>query len=395
MTSASIEPVVGDAPKTALAHGVYLAGDTTNPTVNLRIVSFLRAGCEVSAYTFRRHKFNTDFQPEWRNTPLGETVDRKYPLRVPALLRACFRIARCAEDFRKADFIYARLFDVALLALFGKWWSRSKALFIYEVEDVQAVFFEATFLGALFRWLERRVLARTKLLVLMSPGFLRGYFEPVQHYHGPSFVLENKIQLALPLAPPAPEASRWRNVRDKWIIGWNGTLRCARSLEMLSALAQRLGDRVEIQTRGHPTETGLDHFMQVVNRHPNWRHGGEYKIPDDLEAMYGGVHFSWCFDYLDPNGNSPLLLACRMYQGGYYGAVPLLAAGSEMERFLAPHGIGHAFAEPAADLVCDFLANLTWDDYVVERERVVGLGPELFLDTGEDARQLVRLISAS
>jgi len=163
----------------------------------------------------------------------------------------------------------------------------------------------------------------------------------------------------------------------------------------LSAIATRLGDRVEIQTRGHPTETGVDHFLEIVKRHSNWRHGGEYRIPDDLEAMYGGVHFSWCFDFLDPNGNSPLLLACRMYQGGYYGAVPLLATGSEMERFLAPHGIGHAFDEPAADRVCDFLETLSWEDYFAERERVKGLGPELFLDTGEDARDLLRLIRAS
>jgi succinoglycan biosynthesis protein ExoL len=388
------QSLAGDAPAGAKPHGVYMAGDTTNPTVILRITSLINAGCDVSAYTFRRHKFNTAFQPAWRNTPLGETVDRQYRLRLPALLRACFIIARNAADFRKADFIYARLFDVALLALFGKWWSGSKAKFIYEIEDVQAVFFQTTFTAAVFRWLERRVLARTKLLVVMSPGFLRGYFEPVQNYHGPVFVLENKIQLPLPLPKPTPAATRWQDVRNKWIIGWNGTLRCERSLQMLSAIAERLGDKVEIQTRGHPTETGLDHFMQVVKRHPNWRHGGEYKIPNDLEAMYGAVHFSWCFDYLDAQGNSPLLLACRMYQGGYYGAVPLLAAGSEMERFLEPHGIGHAFPEPAIDGVCDFLASLTWDDYVRERERVAGLGPTLFLDTGDDARQLVRLITA-
>jgi succinoglycan biosynthesis protein ExoL len=394
VTDALVESVIDGAPKGARPRGVYLAGDTTNPTVNLRITSFVRAGCDVSAYTFRRNKFNTNFQPEWKNTPLGVTVDRNYFLRIPALLRACFIIASHADDFRQADFIYARLFDAALLALFGKWWSGSKAKFVYEIEDVQEIFFKKTLAGAFFRWIERWLLANTQLLVSLSPGFVRGYFEPVQGYRGPSFVLENKIQLPLPPAPLGPAADRWRGVRDKWIIGWNGTLRCTRSLELLSAIAERLGDRVEIQTRGHPTETGLDHFMEVIRRHPNWRHGGEYKIPDELEAMYGAVHFSWCFDFLDPQGNSPLLLACRMYQGGYYGSVPLVAAGSEMERFLAPLGVGHVFAEPVADLVCDFLASVTWDDYVRERERVLALGPTVFLDTGDDARQLVELLSS-
>src|SRR5262249_33442582 len=143
-----------------------------------------------------------------------------------------------------------------------------------------------------------------------------------------------------------PAAGRWRDIRDKWVIGWNGTLRCERSIRMLSEIAERLGDKVEIVTRGHPTETGLESFMAVVSAHPNWRHGGEYTIPENLEAIYGGVHFSWCFDFHDATGNSPLLLACRLYQGGYYGAVPLVMAGSEMERFLGAHHIGHAFDEP-------------------------------------------------
>ncbi len=205
-------------------------------------------------------------------------------------------------------------------------------------------------------------------------------------------MLENKLQLAGPPAPLDDRAYQWRNIQDRWVIGWFGTLRCERSMQILSEIAKRLGKRVEIYTRGYPTETGLPHYMGLVGQHSNWSYEGEYTIPRDLEQMYGRVHFSWCLDFLDTGGNSELLLACRLYQGGFYGAVPLVVAGSEMDRFLVSHGIGHAFAEPFAKAISDFLSGLSWEDYVRERERVIGLGPDLFLDTGADVRRLLQQI---
>ncbi len=371
---------------------VYFGGDATNPTLILRIDSLLAAGVDVTAFTFRRAKFNTAFQPTWRNVHLGDTSDRNYVVRLLPLLRACRVIARHRKAFDGVDFLYARMLDMVLLALFAKLWFRLDAKIVYEIEDVQAVFFKRSPAGALFRWIERLVLARTQLLVVMSPGFLRGYFATVQKYVGSSFVLENKIQLADASAPPTEAAQRWRSIRDKWVIGWFGTLRCAQSMEILSEIAARLRGKVEIYTRGYPTETGLAHYTSIVDSHPNWTYEGEYTIPRDLEEMYGRVHFTWCLDFLDVGGNSELLLACRMYQGGYFGSVPLVAKGSEMERFLAPHGIGHAIAPPYAKSIAELLERLTWADYAQKRERILALGRQLFLEDGSDVRALLQAI---
>lgn len=374
---------------------VYFGGDITNPTLILRVSSFRAAGVGVTSFTFRRKKFNVGFEPEWPNYPLGVTTDRRYSFRLFAVLRACAVVARNKAAFEGAAFLYARMIDMALLAQFAKWWHRLDAKLVYEVEDVQAIFFKKTIAGEFFRRVERWLLARTQLLVVMSPGFIRGYFTPVQHYSGSWFVLENKLQLPKPAAPMSPAAERWREIRNKWVIGWYGTLRCERSMKILSDIASALGDRVEIRTRGFPTETGLPHYLNEISKHPNWHYEGEYKIPDDLEEMYGSVHFSWCLDFLDTNGNSELLLACRMYQGGYYGSVPLVARGTEMERFLEPHGIGHAFGEPLAETISEFLRTLTWSAYEAERDRVRQLGPTLFLDTGDDVPRLLAAIAAA
>ena len=188
---------------------------------------------------------------------------------------------------------------------------------------------------------------------------------------------------------PNPAGRVWEEITDRWVIGWFGTLRCTKSMALLEEIAVALGPRVEIYTRGYPTETGLDAYMEIVNRHPNWTYGGEYTIPDDLEEMYGRVHFSWCLDFLDEEGNSPLLLACRMYQGGFYGAVPLAPEGSEMEAWLGRAGVGHAFPAPHAASIIDFLKSVTPGDYREERARIMAERRALFLEDGSDMRNLL------
>lgn len=379
------------APEVAL-RGVYIGVDATNPTLILRIRSFLRAGVDLTCFTFRRHKFNAGFQPEWHNVNLGDTVDRRYLFRLPALVRAVRRMLRHSDDFCAADFIYARNLDLLVLGVLVRRLSGSRAKLVYEVEDVQAIFFKKTAGGALFRRIEKVLLTHVDLLVVMSPGFLHGYFEPVQRWSGPSFVLQNKLQLAGRSEKQTPAGQVWKGIADRWVIGWNGTLRCLKSMAMLEEIAQALGPKVEIVTRGYPTETGLEEYMKWVDRNPNWHYEGEYTIPDDLEEMYGRVHFSWCLDFLDEEGNSPLLLACRMYQGGFYGAVPMVAEGSEMEKWLAAAGVGQAFSAPHAASIIAFLKDLTPEAYRKERADIIARRCELFLEDGSDMSALLETI---
>lgn len=356
----------------------------------------MRLGAHVTGFTFRRNKFHNDFIPFWDNVPLGETQDRNYLARFFPIVRAIALILPKRDKFKNVDVLYARMFDAAFIAMLVRWMLRLDAKLVYEIEDVQAVFFKKTFGGAIFRFLERRVLAAADLVTVASPGFDEGYLKPTQNYQGPVFLIENRIQLdEIPdrTLPASPQASRWQDTQDKWIIGWFGTLRCRKSMRLLSQIAERLGDKVLIYTRGYPTETGLEEYMQIVERHDNWIYEGPYTMPDDLEPMYGQVHFVWCLDFLDENGNSELLLACRMYHGGYFGAVPLITKQSQMARHLAPHAIGHAVAEPYVDDVCALLEAMKWDDYQAERDRVLALREDLFLEDGRATQAMLKLMA--
>lgn len=368
---------------------VYVGVDATNPTLILRLRSFVRAGVTLKAFTFRRDKFNASFEPDWNNIPLGKTVDRKYLYRLPFLAMGLLRMLKERQTLRDADYVYARNFDLVCIAALAKLISGSRAKLVYEVEDIQEVFFLENLKGAFFRTVERWVLRQSDLLVVMSPGFVTGYFKPVQRYSGPYYVLENRIQTD-DVAPKA-DIEPWETITDRVVIGWFGTLRCKKSMQILEEVAHRLGDKVEIYTRGYPTETGMDAYRKLLDQNPNWTYDGEYTIPDDLPDMYRRVHYSWCLDFLDELGNSPLLLACRMYQGGYYGAVPLVATGSEMERWLDNHDIGHVMSEDYVETVIALLENFNLEDFKKERDAVMAKR-DLFREDGSDLAGLLTAI---
>ncbi|MCA8900575.1 MAG: hypothetical protein KDA53_04935 [Hyphomonas sp.] len=383
------------AAQSPVAAMAYFAGDATNPTVRLRIGSFLKRGVDVVGLTFRRDKFHQDFTPFWPNIALGTTRDRHYLRRFGTILLAFRTIWRERARLKKVEVLYARLFDVAFIAMVSRWLLGLDAKLVYEIEDVQAVFFRRGLTGSIFRFLERRVLAASSLVVVPSPGFVEGYLRPFQNYEGPTYLLENRIQLDEIPSAESSASTRWRDVQDRWVIGWFGTLRCRKSMQLLEEIAERLGDRVLIYTRGYPTETGIDAYMEIVNRHPNWVYDGPYTMPDDLEDLYGRVHFVWCLDFLDEGGNSELLLACRMYHGGYFGAAPLVSEKSQMARHLAPYGVGHQLSDEYVDDVCDLLGRLTWEEYVQERESLLALRDELFLEDGSGIIGVLNAIAAA
>jgi succinoglycan biosynthesis protein ExoL len=370
----------------------FFGHDWAESTVVKRIRAFSGLGLAVTGFCFRREKFARGFRPFWRNVHLGTTEDRAYGRRLLALARALPRVLRHRRELRLADFFYARNIDMGTLALAAKRLSGSPAPLVYEVLDVQRAFLGDGMVARLFRWAERRLLDRAALLVISSPGFERHYFRKLQGYRGRIFLLENKIgfaqaaAVARPAPRPAPEVASLP-APEKWVIGWFGTLRCPKSLAMLRRIAEALPDRVEIYLRGVPTETGLAAFEAAIAGCPNMIYGGEYRNPDDLAAIYGRVHFTWAFDYLDEGTNSTWLLPNRLYEGGYFGSVALADAGTQTGAKVRELGLGHTFEAPLVENLVAFLRCYSMTEYLARRAHVLALPADRFCDL-HDTREL-------
>src|SRR3546814_5833553 len=137
---------------------------------------------------------------------------------------------------------------------------------------------------------------------------------------------------------------------------------------MLCRIAEALPDSVEIYLRGVPTETGLAAFQQATAGHPNMIYGGEYRNPDDLPEIYGRVHLTWAFDFLDEGSNSDWLLPNRLYEGVYFGSVALASSHTETGKKVRELGLGYTFEPPEVESIVAFLRGYSMAEHLARRE---------------------------
>ena len=227
--------------------------------------------------------------------------------------------------------------------------------------------------------------------MISSPGFDTHYFRSVQGYRGRVFLLENKISFAQAAAVQRPAMPLAGAAPEKWVIGWFGTLRCPKSLAMLCEIAAALPDTVEIYLLDVPTETCLAYFEKAIAGHPNIIYGGEYRNPDDLAEIYGRVHLTWAFDFLDEGTNSQWLLPNRLYEGGYFGSVALASGGTQTGEKLRELGLGYTFDAPLVDHLVAFLRRYSMDEHLARRAHILSLPPQAFCDL-HDTRDLCELV---
>lgn len=369
---------------TAPGRVAFFGHDRAEPTVRKRIDAIQDAGWAVVEYVFVRVRPGVAVAPVAKNTvPLGQTVDRNYAHRLPLLALGVARALRRWRDLRAADVIYVRNLDMALVAWASARLAGSRAPLVYEVLDIQRLMVRPDWPGRLARAVERWILGRSALLVVSAPDFVTRYFQPIQGFSGAWHLLENKV-MGHRLGEVADRLDRTRAPGPPWVIGWFGTLRCRRSLTILAAIAEALGDSVRIVIAGRLSEEDIDprDLSRTLSRHPNMSFRGPYANPRDLPEIYRGVHFIWAVDYLDDGLNSDWLLPNRLYEGGLCGALTLARAETATGRYALAEGLGRAFPEPLADSVSGFLRDITPADYVQMQGRLLTCEISKFVDVG-------------
>lgn len=372
----------------------FFGYDSSESTLRKRVKAFQSNGSRVIGFMFRRIRAAAVTPPTWENIDLGVTIDRNYLRRIPKLLGAVFALRKHRPLLRDCRIYYARNIDMLLVAVMAAKLFGRRPVIAYEVLDVQRIFLGNSLKNAFARWVERVLLRSCDLLVVSAPDFIAHYYLPYQHLSVPWWLLENKV----PAGQSGTEAAASRKPKDAgrpWVIGWFGTLRCVKSLEILTGLAEALGEGVRIILRGRTSEEDLPMTMikAAEARHPNVIFGGSYASPADLAEIYGGVHFSWSVDYLDAGTNSDWLLPNRIYEGGLFGVPALARKACATGRKVEADGLGWTFDEPLAGQVLQFFQALDADTYEAKRSAVSQLRRSLFVDE-TDTRDLLAYLDA-
>jgi hypothetical protein len=144
--------------------------------------------------------------------------------------------------------------------------------------------------------------------------------------------------------------------------------------------------------RGRPSSAVFPDFDKAIASKPHVSYLGPYRNPDDLGEIYGDVHFVWSVDYYESGQNSAWLLPNRIYEGTFYGAVPIGLAQVETGGWLKEHAVGVVANGPLQAWLIDFFRGLNEDGYAGFSKAVAALPREMLVADRKDCRELVEAV---
>jgi len=365
----------------------YLVHDLHDAAVTRRVTMLRAAGARVTVIGFRRGSRVPIDVAGAGVVDLGRTHDARLLHRAASVGRHLLLARRLRAAVRGADVVIAR--NVETLALAARVRPKGARL-IYECLDIHRTLLGSGPHHRLLQRAEARLLRGIDLLIVSSPAFLRDYFVPRGALTAPSLLLENKL-LVLNSEAPAPAPARAAG--PPWTIAWFGMLRCRRTFDLLTALAERQQGRVRILIAGKPSPAVFPDFQGLLRGKRHVDYVGPYR-PADLAGLYGQAHFAWAIDYFEEGLNSSWLLPNRLYEALAHGAVPIALASVETGRWLAVHGAGLLLDDAApADALATRLQALDAADYAAQQSAVAAIPREAVIADIGDCVQLLQAVA--
>jgi len=374
------------APKIA-----YFAHDLSDPAVARRVRMLIAGGAAVTPIGFRRGAQPITAIAGVPTVEIGHSADGRLAKRAFSVAAALGKASRVAHYVRGADVILARNLEMLMLAAQARRRYAPAARLVYECLDIHRMLLSRGPSGILLRRLEARLWREVDLLLTSSPAFLRNYFSP-RGLSAPVRLLENKV-LLLDGNCGAAHTSLQRPAGPPWRIGWFGMIRCRKSLEILSELAQ--DGTVEVIIRGRLSAATFPDFEKDIAGRPHVHYAGPYSNPDDLALIYGDIHFAWAVDYFESGQNSAWLLPSRIYEGTLFKAVPIALAGVETSTWLAQHAIGIRLGEPLRQGLSDFFRRLNQSAYIKLAQAIQAVPRAALANNRMDCCELVKDLSGT
>ncbi len=371
---------------------VVMVGHNRNDTAFLRRVQmFVDAGASVTAFTFRRDSAAVTLATGWQDIDLGHIEHKRFFSRAVVYGRALLTMFRYRRSLLDSDVVHARNLDVYLLmqlslALFApNWLVRGPRNRVYECLDVHFSLTSRSRLSVLLRALERQVLDDADLLITSSAGFVRNYFIPFQYFDKPWLLVENKHPaVELPTSPVSSEMTQ-----SPFIIVWAGTIRCPRTLSLLTEAAALLPDSLKIRICGRVSLFILPDFHERIAGVANIEFRGPYDYPVELNKVYDGAHACWSQDLAQLDGNSGWLIPNRVYEASYYGVPSLAIRGTETAQFVEHNRVGVVLEDDRPETLAAFVKGFDADALAAISRSLIERRHTDFVSNPEDGRRLL------
>jgi len=171
-----------------------------------------------------------------------------------------------------------------------------------------------------------------------------------------------------------------------------GTIRCAPSLALLTAVAAQLGDQVEIHIHGVVHHHALPDFDATLAAHPNMIFHGPYSYPDELLRVYSQIDLVWAQDLWQMGNNSDWLLPNRIYEASWAGCPSLAVSTTETGQRIRQDALGWVIDTPTPQSLLKLFASLSPTAIRARAQSLLDRSADAFVQSEDDLRAVVNQV---
>lgn len=312
-----------------------------------------KEGAKVKMLGFTRNNFPSSAKSDLDIQSFGSISHGNYISRIIKLLKIIPSFLREATE---ADVIYNFTLDtlvISKLFLFFR-----KKVWVYQIQDIRAVYFGESLKSKLFRKLENYFINRVDLVVVSSHNYYTDFFK--KHYNLSKkkvLIIENKLTSPVDIIDEKEEI-----VNNKITIGYFGVMRCKRSWEILKEFVKENKDKANLYLRGKPN--AIPDIESQLKSIENISFGGLYRSPEDLNDIYNEVDVVWAaYPYSEKyDGNWRYARTIRFYEALAFGKPVIVQKGTPQEKDVLENNIGLVIDMSEFNESKKMLDSITTDD---------------------------------
>ncbi len=349
---------------------LYLVHDLSDAAVRQRARMLRQAGVGLTVAGFNRA--SGDAFPDYgaQVIDLGPSYAQRLIHRATMTVRNWLSTGALRRQLRaRPDVIIARNLEMLLVAARVRRQIAPQARLVYECLDIHSFMTSSATHGRALRRIERSLLDQCDLVIVSSPEYQSGYFDPAQGWRGPTLLVENKFY------PPEGSDLGERVVPGlkagpPWSIGWFGMIKCEEGLPILKHLLTERPGLASLLMAGRPS----DPLMEQIRSTPHElgvNFIGPYR-PEQMADLVRQTHFVWTIDFHYRDFNSQALLPNRLYSSCLFGSVPIVVGSTATGRWLQRHRAGIHLLDDCSDLI-EVMSGMTESRYQEEIARIAAI----------------------
>ena len=266
-----------------------------------------------------------------------------------------------------------------------------KIKIVLEVGDIQDQQMKNGVIGSIARMVDRILMKRIDLLVVISEGFIDFYKKRLAYLKA-SIIIENKIEKnSLTAINNSKQCQEFRLIDRPLRIGYFGLLRDEWGWSVLRQLASRFPSKYEIILAGR--NFNLSNFDEVIGNSENIQYLGEYSSPSGLADIYSRVDMVWiCYDPIkEYNINLIAGRPNRFYESCYFGK-PIFARRSvAFATDVVKSDVGYCISSTTHEEAIAEILGISFEDVLHWKDQMINLPKNVFMETDEGKLLLTEL----